>query len=477
MTANSEISYAGDMSPATGQTDFPKSWTAELWILLKLGLPMAAAQLIQFSIYFFDTVMIARISPIDVAAAALGSVVYFMLWMIGSGPVMAVSPLVSQALGRDKDDVKDPRRTIRMAIWISFLMLPLVVICLLFTEVAAIKLGQEAEVARKAQNYMLALALGLPFTLAVMALRNFLAALGKTGVPLILITIVTLINIGLNYILIFGHFGAPRLELFGAGIASSIASILGFVLFVLYIQWDKRARQFNLFKRIYQPDWARFKEIITLGVPISITSVFEGALFNALVLVTGLIGVMEQAAYQITLNAVALAFMLPYGMSMAGAVRIGLARGAQNKLAEKRAASTTLLSCIVAMSFFAIPIAVFPVQISQIYLNIDKPDNAIVAQFVISFLPLAAGFALFDAAQVGANQLLRGLKDVKAPIWITGISYWIIGFPVAFYFGLHTDYGANGVWFGLMAGLFCAAIGLGTRLLWQLLTPYQRLKF
>jgi len=472
MDAHAQISPAKGMN---GQTAFPDSWKAELWVLLKLGVPMAAAQLIQFSIYFFDTVMIARISPVDVAAAALGSVVYFMLWMVGSGPIIAVSPLVSQVLGRDQDDVKDVRRTVRMAIWTAFLMLPIVIICLFFSEAAALRLGQDAQVARKAQSYMLALSIGLPFTLAVMALRNFLAALGKTGVPLILITIVTLINIGLNYMLIFGKFGAPRLELIGAGLASSLASIIGFFLFFAYIQWDKRAKQFDLFKRLYQPDWTRFKEIIALGFPISVTTVFESALFNSLVLLVGLIGVMEQAAYQITLNAVALAYMLPFGMSMAGAVRIGLARGAQNRLAEKRAASTTLLSCIVAISLFTIPITIFPQQISYIYLNIDKPENAIVAQFVISFLPLAAAFALFDAVQVGANQLLRGLKDVKAPIWITGISYWLIGFPVAYYFGLHTDYGASGVWFGLMAGLFCAATGLGIRLLWQLSTPYQRL--
>jgi len=473
------ISHASALSETAASeaaTAFPKSWGGELSILLKLGLPMAAAQLMQFSIYFFDTVMIARISPVDVAAAALGSVVYFMLWMIGSGPVMAVSPLVSQALGRDKNNLKDPRRSVRMAIWIAFLMLPLVVICLFFTETVALRLGQDPEVSRKAQAYMLALALGLPFALAVMALRNFLAALGKTGVPFILVTLITLINIGLNYVLIFGKFGAPRLELVGAGIASTLASIIGFFLFVTYIQWDKRAKQFGLFKRLYQPDWSKFKEVLALGFPISITTVFEGALFNALVLLTGIIGVMQQAAYQIALNVVALAFMLPFGMSMAGAVRIGLARGAKNRLAEKRAATTTLVSCVIAISFFAIPIALFPEHISRLYLTIDTPDNAIVAQFVIGFLPLAAAFSLFDALQVGANQLLRGLKDVKAPIWITGVSYWLVGFPIAFYFGLHTEFGANGVWFGLMAALFCAAIGLGTRLLWQLSTPYHALK-
>jgi len=456
-------------------SEFPNSWSAELGVLLKLGIPMALAQLIQFSVYFFDTVMIARIGPVDVAAAALGSVVYFMLWMVGSGPVTAVSPLVSQALGRDKTDVKDPRRSVRMAIWAAFLMLPIVVACLFFTEPIALKLGQDPQVSRKAQSYVLALALGLPFALGTMALRNFLAALGKTSVPLVLVTLTTLINIALNYILIFGKFGVPRLELVGAGIASSLSYIIGFFLFVAYIQWDSRAKTFHLFQRLYRPDWVRFKEIIALGWPISVTTIFEGMLFNAIVFITGILGVMQQAAYQIALNVAALAFMLPYGMSMAGAVRIGIARGAKNRLAEKRAASTTLIACVLAIGIFAIPIAMFPEPISGLYLDSNKADDKIVAQFVIGFLPLAATFMFFDALQVGANQLLRGLKDVTAPIWITGISYWLIGFPIAFYLALHTDIGANGVWFGLMAGLFSAAIGLGTRLLWQISTPYHRL--
>ncbi len=463
------------ISSSNETSSFPQSWGEELSILLKLGLPMAATQLIQFSVYFFDTVMIARISPVDVAAAALGSVIYFLLWMIGSGPAMAVTPLVSQALGENKDDLKNPRRSVRMSIWVCFLMLPIVLACLFLTEPMALRLGQDPDVARKAQAYVLALALGLPFALAVMALRNFLAALGKTGFPLVLVTIITVINIGLNYILIFGKFGAPRLELVGAGIASSLSYIIGFFLFVVYIQSNKHTKVYNVFKRLYQPDWSRFKEILALGFPISITTIFEGALFNALVIITGIIGVMQQAAYQIALNVVALAFMLPWGMAMAGSVRIGLARGAKNRLAEKRASSTTLISCVLTISLIAVPVVLFPEQISRLYLSPEKAENAIVAQFVIGFLPLAAAFMLFDAAQVGANQLLRGLKDVKAPIFITGVSYWLIGFPIAFYLALHTELGANGVWFGLMAGLFCAAIGLGTRLLWQLSTPYQDL--
>jgi len=152
-------------------------------------------------------------------------------------------------------------------------------------------------------------------------------------------------------------------------------------------------------------------------------------LFNAGLIIMGLIGVYEAAAYQIALNVASLAFMLAYGMSMAGAVRIGLAKGAGNSPATRRASSTTLVASVCAIMVLAIPITLFP-----------------------------------DAA----NQLLRGLKDVKWPMLFTGISYWVVGFPVAYILALKTEVGANGVWYGLMAGLIVAAILLGARLIRQL---------
>ena len=268
----------------------------------------------------------------------------------------------------------------------------------------------------------------------------------------------------LNYILIFGHFGAPRLELVGAGIASSLSYIFGFFLFVLYIRLDKRANSFQIFKNFWKTDWGRFKEVVALGWPISLTTLFEGMLFNAAVIIMGVIGVMEQAAYQIALNVAALAFMLPWGLSMAGAVRIGLAEGAGNKAAVRRCAGVTLIAAVCGIMLMAIPITLAPEFITSLYLDLEKPDNAQVIALVIGFLPIAAAFMLFDASQVAANQLLRGLKDVKWPMVLTGISYWVIGFPIAYYLGLKTDIGANGVWYGLMAGLIAASILLGWRL-------------
>jgi len=439
----------------------PKTWLGEMRALLWLGVPMAAAQLAQFFVFTIDILMIGRISPEDLAAAALGTVIYFFLWMLGSGPVNAVSPLVSQALGADQNDRKDARRSVRMAIWVIFMMTPAIVLLLTFTEPLANQMGQNSIIAKKAGAYVIALGPGLAFALATMALRNFLAALGKTKIPFILVMTVTAVNALLNYIFIFGHFGAPRLELVGAGIASSLSYIFGFFLFILYIRLDSYANSFQVFRKFWRPDWPRLKEVIALGFPISMTTMFEGMLFNAVVFIVGVIGVMEQAAYQIALNVAALAFMLPWGMSMAGAVRIGLAKGAGNKPATRRAASTTLVASIIAIMLVAIPVALFPEFTASLYMNLEKPENEQVIAFVVNFLPIATAFMFFDALQVAANQLLRGLKDVNWPMVFTGISYWAVGFPVAY---MKTEVGVNGVWYGLMAGLITASILLGARL-------------
>lgn len=446
----------------------PHSWGGEMRALLWLGLPMAGAQFIQFLVFFFDTAMIGRISPEDVAAASLGTVIYFALWMLGSGPVNAVAPLVAQALGADQNGTQDARRSVRMALWVVFLMTPLIILLLLFTEPLALFLGQDPVVAQKAGDYVLVLGPGLAFALGTMALRNFLAALEKTIIPFVLVSIVTALNIGLNYIFIFGNFGAPRLELVGAGIASSLSYIFGFFLFIAYIRLDKRANSFQVFKNFWKSDWPRFKEVIALGWPISLTTFFEGMLFNSAVIIAGVIGVMEQAAYQIALNVAALAFMLPWGLSMAGAVRIGLAKGAQNQTAIRRCAGVTLIAAIFAIMLMAAPVIMIPEAITSLYLDLDKAENAQVIALVLGFLPIAAAFMLFDSVQVAANQLLRGLKDVQWPMVLTGISYWAIGFPVAYILALKTNIGVNGIWYGLMAGLFSASILLGARLKWRI---------
>ena len=434
--------------------------------MLALGVPMALTQLVQFFVYTIDVIMIGRVSADALAASSLGLVVVFLLWMIGSGPVSAVTPLVSQALGAKADDYTDVRHSVRMALWVVALMSPLIIFAIYFTKDILITFGQDPVISEMAGEYVFMVAFGLPFALGVMALRNFLAAINKTAVPLVLVIITTALNAFFNYLLIFGNWGFPRMELIGAGIASSLSYAVSFGLFAAYVYWDKTARPFRIFHKFFSADWPRLKETIALGWPISLTTIFEGLLFNACVLLMGIIGKIEIAAYQISLNVAAMAFMLPWGLSMAGAVRIGLAAGARNHSAVKRAGLITLIVSMIGIGFFAIPIAISPHFIAGLYLDSGSDTDA-VRQWVIAFLPFAAGFMIFDAVQVAANQLLRGLKDVRAPIWLTGISYWCVGFPAAWYLSQKTDVGAFGIWYGLMASLIMASLLLGGRLYWM----------
>ena len=443
----------------------PANWPGELKAILALGLPMAATQIVQFFVYTIDVIMIGRVSADALAASSLGLVVMFLIWMIGSGPVAAVTPLISQALGANQHDYDDVRYSVRMSLWVVALMTPVIILGVMFTEPVLVFFGQDPVMSKMAGEYVLMLSFGMPFALGVMCLRNFLAALNKTTIPLLLVIISTALNAFFNYLFIFGNWGFPRLELIGAGIASSLVYFISFLLFVAYVRLDSEAHRFRIFYDFFTPKWDRFKEVIILGWPISVSTVFEGMLFNACVLLMGVIGKSEIAAYQIAMNVAALAFMLPWGMSMAGAVRVGLAAGARNHPAVKRVCLITIGLCVATMASVAVFVTAVPEFITGLYVK-DTPENIDVSRLTILFLPLAAAFMLSDAVQVASNQLLRALKDVKAPMYMTGFCYWIVGFPLAWYLGLKTPVGPNGIWYGLLASLTVASVLLGGRLYW-----------
>ena len=459
-------------APEPGAAARKAAWRREFLALAAIGAPMGLTQLVQFSINTIDVLMIGRLGAEPLAAAALGLVIIYALFLLGFGPAMAVSPMVSQALGADPDNRDDVRRSVRMTLWLIAIAIPALSVIFLFTEQIALALGQPAAVAKLAEPYVLAYAPGLPFALGVIVLRNFLASIERANAPLVFIIVTTAINALLNYLLIYGNWGFPRLELVGAGLASSISHAIGFFALVVYINWEKTARRFRLFADFLTPDWTRFREVARLSWPIGLTMIFEGALFNAAVLLMGRIGVNEMAAYQVALNVAALAFMMPLGLSMAGAVRVGLKAGAGDMPGVRRAAVVAILACCAAIMAFAVPMMLWPFGIAGLYLDAGDPANAAVIAMVASFLPIAAAFALFDATQVAANQALRGLKDVRIPMIITGVSYWVIGFPVSAWLGLFTPFGAVGVWWGLLAGLAAASVLLSARL-WMITRPVR----
>jgi MATE family multidrug resistance protein len=439
-------------------------WRAELKSLLALGLPMALTQIVQFSIMTVDVLMIGRLGAEALAAAALGLVIYYFFFTFALGPAMALSPLISQTLGADARNHEDVRHSVRMGLWVAALLLPCALGLAFIAEQAALALGQPSVLAARAAPYVMALAPGLPFVIGVAMLRNFLAAIERTRWPFIFMLTITLLNAFLNWLLIYGHWGFPQLELVGAGLASTFSQAAGFMMLVAYIKIDARAAEFRLFKDVLTPHWARFREILRLGWPIGVSIAFEALLFNACVFLMGRIGVDEVAAYQVALNVAALAFMAPLGLAMAGGVRVGLHKGAGDMSGVRRASVLTVAVSLTVMALFWVPTIISPAFVARLYLNADDPQNARVLALVASFIPMAAAFGLFDASQVAAVNCLRGLKDVRFPMILTGVSYWPIGFALAFFLGLRTDLGAVGVWWGLLAALFAAAVLLNARL-------------
>lgn len=440
-----------------------RPWRAEAAALFALGAPMGLTQIAQFSVQTVDAVMIGRLGPEQLAAAALGIVIFFCGWLTGFGPAMAVSPMVSQSIGARADNFDDVRRSVRMGLYaVAALTLPLFVI-FCFAEPIALLLGQPAKLAALAGPYVIALAPGLPFALGVMTLRSFLAAVGIARAPLFIVIGATLLNAFLNWLLIYGNWGFPALGLVGAGIASSIAHAASFLAVAALAHFAPRARDFEIFRDFLQPDIARLREIVRLGWPIGVTMAFEGMLFNSAVFLMGRIGVEEVAAYQVALNVAAIAFMMPLGFAMAGSVRVGLAAGADDYARVRRASVLSIAMAVAAILLIAIPVAIAPRAVAGFYLDAADPANAPVIALVAQFLVIATAFMVFDATQVATNQALRGLKDVRWPMAIAGFSYWVVGFPVAAILGLG-PVGASGVWIGLLASLVIVSALFSLRL-------------
>ncbi len=442
-------------------------WSSEFSGLLLIGIPIVLTQLVQFSVNTIDIIMIGRLGPEALAASTLGFVLYLSVWLFACGPAMAVSPMVSHAVGAGGDPRDDVRVSVRMGLWAVAMLFPAALALFLITDKVALALGQPEVLAASARNYVLALAFGLPFSLGILVLRNFLAALEKMRVPLLIVIVTTILNALLNYMLIYGNFGMPRLELIGAGVASSLSHLIGFLALAAYVALDREAKSYRIFSGLLKPDWPRLREVFGLGAPIGADVAFEAMLFNAAVFLMGRIGVLEVAAYQVAFNVAQIAYMIAVGLAMAGAVRVGLAAGAGDIDRIRRASALTIGVCTISVLAVAGPALFAPVFVASLYLESDKAANAALFDLVVVFLPIAGAFALFDAVQMGANQCLRGLKDVRIPMVLTGVSYWVIGFPLAAWFGLFTSMGAMGVWLGLFCGV-AADAALQSSRLWRL---------
>ncbi|HTK79101.1 MAG TPA: MATE family efflux transporter [Rhizomicrobium sp.] len=456
--AEFDVAHAGPRVTGHGLD----AWFKEARELLKLAGPLALTQLAQMTIMGTDMYMLGHFSTAALASATLGNTIFFFAWLLGFGPASAVSPMVAHILGASPNNRAGVRAVARMGLW-SVLIVSMPLFTLLqFAKPLLIMLGQNPELAAGAGRFVGALAFGLPFTLGYQVLRNYTTALSRPTAPLIVMGVSILFNAAADYALIFGHFGFPRLGLLGSGIASSCSFAFGFLTMLLVIRLTPGLQKYRILRRFHRPHWEKLAEVFRLGLPIGLTTIFEAMLFNSATLVMGTFGTASVAAHQISLLIPSFTFMVPLGIAMAATVRVGLAAGARDREAVRRAGYTAIVIGAGFMSLMAVVLWTHPREIASLWLS-DSPSALQVIALAVVFLHVAAAFQIVDGIQVIAALSLRGLKDARAPMWIAGASYWLAGAPVSLILAYTFHMKGLGIWIGLAFGLFVAA----TSMVWR----------
>ncbi len=437
-----------------------KPWIDEARALLTLAAPLIAMQLAQMGGITADIIMVGELGTDAIAATGIGAFLYYLAWLIGYGPVAAVSPVVAQILGAHPNDRARTRAAVRMGLWmVALVSLPLMSV-LIWAKPILLFLGQDPKIVTLAEPWVHTIAFALPFSLGFGVLRNFAAAVGRQHAVLAIAIGNVLVNIAGNYVLIYGHFGAPAFGIQGSAIASTIAYGFSFFAMLGLVLLAPSFGKYRLLHRFWRPDWAKFTEISSLGAMMGMSMIFEAMLFNAATLMMGTIGAASLAAHQIALNVGSVTFMVPLGIGLAATVRVGLFAGAKNAEGVRRAGYTAIAFGAGFMLLCAVVIALIPEALVDIYVAIGDPVNAEVVKIAVPFLYVAAVFQLFDALQVTGQMSLRGLKDAQAPMWIAGLSYWLVGFTLSYTLAFYAGLQGLGVWIGLAAGLAVAGAGM-----------------
>ncbi|WP_294620411.1 MATE family efflux transporter [uncultured Roseovarius sp.] len=427
--------------------------------VLGLGLPLVGSHLAQFAITLTDAAMLGWYNVESLAAGVLGGEMFFVFFIMGSGFAWAVMPMVASAQGAGEDT--QVRRVTRMGLWASILFGCLALPVLLFTEDILRALGQTDEVSRLAGDYNRINGWAIWPALLVMVLKSYLAALERTRVVLWITLLAAGVNALVNYVLIFGNFGAPEMGIRGAAVASVVVHLVSLLALVFYV--IRATPEHALFQRLWRPDAEAFGRVFRLGWPIGITNLAEVGLFAASSVMMGWLGTLPLAAHGIALQAASVAFMMHLGLSNAATVRAGHAHGRGDLPGLRAGASVVIGMSTLAALATVILFLVLPEPIISAFMRPDEPDREAVLALGTGLLAAAALFQLVDAGQVIALGLLRGVQDTRVPMVIAAITYWGIGIPASYLLGFTMGLGGVGVWLGLALGLALAAIFMMAR--------------
>jgi len=434
-----------------------RTWRAETRRLTRLAGPLIVNNLSIAGMQFADAVMSGHISASTLAAVAVGGSIWFFLFTIGLGILMAISPIAARHQGAGNSQLIG--RYTRQGMFLGlFIAIPIILVTQQYIQPMLELIGIDPEFRQLTVGYTKAISLGAPGIFVFLALRFTTEGVGITK-PIMYTSIFALVcNVFLNYVLMYGHFGAPALGAIGCGLASAITMWLIAIILMTYMIRHPIYKPMQIFSHLSPPRLHVLKEIIALGFPIAVTITAEAGLFNAVAVLMGTRGTAITAAHQIAINFAATMFMVPLALSSAITIRVGHRLGAGDYQGARYAGGFGIFVCGLFMSCSALILLVFRDVVVSIY-----TDDPIVTGIAISLLLMAAVFQVADGVQVGAAGALRGYKDTRLPMLINTFAYWVLAFPLAYLAAVTYELPPNYIWGGFVLGLSVAAILLTWR--------------
>ena len=414
---------------------------------------------------FVDNIMVGQLGTAELAAVSLGNSFMFIAMSIGIGFSTAITPLIAEADA--SNNFKQAKSTYKHGLFLCTTLGILLFLLVFFSKPLMYLMQQPEEVVVLAIPYLNLVAFSLIPLVVFEAIKQFTDGMSMTKYPMYATLIANIINVVLNYLLIFGKFGFPEMGMVGAAYGTLVSRIIMVIYLWTLLRYKERSRKIVRNIKLFTLDFSMIKKIVNIGSLSAMQMFFEVAIFTSAIWLSGLLGKNSQAANQIALNLSSMTFMVAMGLSVASMIRVGNQKGLQNYKELRRIAFSIFLLGILLAVFFALLFFIFHKSLPNVYVDLNDTtnykDNMEVLSIASNLLLAAAFFQISDSIQVVVLGALRGLQDVKIPTILTFISYWVVGFPISYFLGTEEMYGSFGIWLGLLAGLTTASVLLFIR--------------
>jgi MATE family multidrug resistance protein len=426
--------------------------------MLNLAAPLALAELGWMAMGVVDTIMAGRLGAAAVGAGSLGNIMFYPIAALGTGTLLGMDTLVAQSFGAKNQP--DCRHTLVNGVWLAMGMAPLLGVMIWSTPYLLRLVGTNPHVMALLVPFLKAFTWSIAPLFLFTAFRRYAQAVDIVKPVTFALVSANVVNFVGDWVLMYGHWGAPAMGLEGSGWSTTLARAYMAAVLLAAIVWQELKTGNLLLYRSWRPDLARIQRLVALGLPAAAQFGLEGAVFGVVAVLAARLDEASLAAHSIAVLVISATYMVPLGISSAAAVRVGHAVGCNDRPGVAASGWAALLVSVMFMGAAGLAFWIVPRWIVRIFID----DRSVVGTGAV-LLRIAAFFELFDGVQVVATGALRGLGDTRTPMLAHFAGYWIIGLPVAYVLCFPLGWGAAGIWIGLCAALI--PIGVALVMVWR----------